>query len=105
MIGLMHMSLSKEKRSFFMKCFIFSMSAVIALISAQMIMVVFVAILYAPYISNLPNFVSAVIFFIGIIITIYVSILCFKKISKYLQESQNIEGRNVKETTKSHRNY
>lgn len=71
------------------------MSAVIALIAAQMIMVVFVAILYAPYISNLPNFVSAVILFTGIIIAIYVSILCFKKTSKYLKESQNTEGGSV----------
>ena len=87
----MHMSLSKEKRSFFMKCFIFSMSAVIASIAAQMIMAVFVVILYAPYLSNLPNFVSAVIFLVGIIIAIYVCILCFKKVFRYLKnEFQNV---------------
>ena len=91
MIGLVHMRLSKEKRSFFMKCFIFSMSVVIALIAAQMIMAVFVVILYAPYLSNLPNLVSAVIFLIGIIIAIYISILCFKKVFRYLKdEFQNV---------------
>lgn len=78
------MSLSKEKRSFFMKCFTISIS-VVASIAAQIIMIVFVVILYTLGTSNLPNFVSAVIFFIGIIIAIYVSILCYKKTFKYLK--------------------
>ena len=90
MIALIYMTFSKQKRSFFMKCFILSISAVIALISAQMIIAVLVAILYAPYILGFSGFVRAIIFFIGIIIAIYVSILCFKKISKYLKGSQRM---------------
>jgi|GEM_PF-3834857 len=57
------MSLFKEKRPFFVKLFMVSISVAIAAVVAQMIIAVFVAILGVPFVSSLPSFISAIIFF------------------------------------------
>ena len=81
------MGLSKEKRSLLIKAFIFSISLVLALIAAQMILAIFVAILYIPYITSLPNFVEAAILLVGIIVAIWMSTLSYRSVSRYLKKN------------------
>lgn len=80
-----YMGLFRENRPFLMKCFIYSLSAVVALIAAQMVMSIFVVVLYSSCLSDFPTFVRGLICLVGIALSLYVSILCFNGISKYLK--------------------
>ena len=56
------MKFSEATRSFFMKCFIIATSVIVAALIAQMIIVMFLAVLYfVPSVSNLARIASALL--------------------------------------------